>query len=370
MTSSIDGTIKLWDNRVPNSCSTISGFANPKISYDATGNYIGVVDETYVVKFFDIRTYNRGTLKTFFINDEILSKNNYIRDIKFSPNGKIFILPTSGCSFSSYDVITGEKIISYENINNWGYSNYPVEFSPCGSVLFVSCDNEVNIYNVNSGFLHKTLISQHRRNISQMKFFNNAMMLATSGDGVSLWTPDYAKIEKFKSEERKRDEIKYNNFVNHLKESAKKRDKSKIGNINGIYNMFEPLYINTEKAYQSIEYFYNNNETNIQIKEEVEEEEEVTTFNEKGNEVCNEDDINEIKNIQNNMNIEEEQKNRSRKIKKVIRKIKVKKEEQKIFEDVDMVSDDEEEEFEEVECEEEVDEYECMEENNSITVIS
>uniref|UniRef100_A0A0K0ESI4 WD_REPEATS_REGION domain-containing protein n=1 Tax=Strongyloides stercoralis TaxID=6248 RepID=A0A0K0ESI4_STRER len=368
MTSSTDGTIRLWDNRVPNSCSTINGFANPKISYDATGNYIGVIDETYVVKFFDIRTYNRGILKTFVINDENLNENNRVRDIQFSPNGKNFILPTNGCTFGSYDVITGGKIANYESINNWGYSHYSVEFSPCGSVIFVSCDNEINIYNVNNGFLHKTLISQHCRSISQMKFFNNAMMLAIGGDGVSLWTPDYAKIEKFKNEERIRDQVKYNNFVNHLKESAKKNNKSNNGN--EIYNILKPLYINTEENYPSIEYFYNNNETNVEIKEEIEED--VTIKKDahiKNIENCNEDEINEIKHIENNINVLGH-KNKNKKIKKVFCKVKVKKEEQKIFEDVDMVSDDDEEEFEEVEFDEEVNECEYKKEDKSITVIS
>uniref|UniRef100_A0A0K0G3C9 WD_REPEATS_REGION domain-containing protein n=1 Tax=Strongyloides venezuelensis TaxID=75913 RepID=A0A0K0G3C9_STRVS len=364
MTSSLDGCIKMWDIRIPNSCSTIHGFANPKISYDATGNYIGVVDDNCVVKFFDIRSYNRGTLKTFIIDDDILDENNKVRDIKFSPNGRLFILPTNGCLFGSYDVITGGKVANYENINNWENFDYPVEFSPCSSKVFVAFGNEINMYNVSTGFLHKTFISQHRRSISQMKFYCNAMMLATSGDGVSLWTPDYAKIDKFKRDEERREKIRLEKLERYMRRAARRQKQKSITESNfEFYNIFEPLYIDTEKNYLSGGDEVNNFNTNILMKEEIEEDINVKTENDCNEEEnCNKNNHSQIEKMSNT------NQQKIKKIKKVIRKVKVKKEEQKIFEDVDMVSDDEDDdEYEEIE--EEVIEYESVEENSPITVI-
>uniref|UniRef100_A0A0N4Z3X2 WD_REPEATS_REGION domain-containing protein n=1 Tax=Parastrongyloides trichosuri TaxID=131310 RepID=A0A0N4Z3X2_PARTI len=357
ISSSMDKTVKLWDIRCHHSYSTIKGFINPKVSYDYSGNFFGVVDDTKVVKLFDIRSYGRGILKMFVMDDERLDDKNRILDIQFSPKGKNFVLPTSGRSFASYDVITGGKVANYENVSIRADSQYSVEYSSCGSQIFVAYDNEISMFDVESGIMNNTLISQHRNGISQVKVHRKIMMMATAGNGVSLWGPNCKKIEKYKHDEEEREKVKYRRFLKDLNRkmryglSAEQADK-----------MYGPLYVETsQERYEIVPpKLIKEENTDDIINVEMD-----CLIIENGGCLQNGTEINQNDVVENK---EKEKTNVVRKkkiIKKKIRKSKVKKEAPKIFKEVDLITDDEESAEDEI-IEEEVSEDELMEVDNAI----
>uniref|UniRef100_A0A0N4ZJT2 WD_REPEATS_REGION domain-containing protein n=1 Tax=Parastrongyloides trichosuri TaxID=131310 RepID=A0A0N4ZJT2_PARTI len=205
LSSSKDGTIKLWDIRCHSCCGTNYNHKNPRVTYDPYGTVFGVADDNNTVKLFDSRALDCPPFSTI----EIKSSRNKINDIKFSPDGRLLYVGMNSSYFYTLNAFTGEKKCAFDGVNNPDRKRFGADFSPCCRYIVAGNNNgELNYYDTSNGKLVKTFKSTHKGMVEKVVFHPSYLMLVTADSDLIWWTPDPKDVDEYLEEYHKSKKIR------------------------------------------------------------------------------------------------------------------------------------------------------------------
>ncbi len=115
----------------------------PLIGLEITENIFDIIEENKAYKE-KIDNFNKELLHV-----ELLGHNKGIKDIKFSPNGKLLASADRNKTLIIWDIETGEELFR----KNTPEKIQSIVFEPCGRYIFCGFKESINIYNTQSGEL-------------------------------------------------------------------------------------------------------------------------------------------------------------------------------------------------------------------------
>ncbi|GAV02782.1 hypothetical protein RvY_13306 [Ramazzottius varieornatus] len=189
LSSSMDGTVKLWD------CGTSAAWGNipvgagrPVAAYDPEGLIVAIGVGSEEIRLHDIRKIGAqpfSTLKTRMNNSPPWAS------LKFSPTGTQILIATTGNTCYAVDAFMGNVIWTFSGYNNvLNNKTYTIQpcFSPDGKYVFHgSTDSRIHVYNTDSGNKVCTLKSDHTGAIQYTKFNPRYCMFASSCSMTCFW---------------------------------------------------------------------------------------------------------------------------------------------------------------------------------------
>lgn len=214
LSSSSDGTVKLWDFKNTSPVGNIEIGSNSIIGYDPQGIVIGVgavQNKKGILKLYNLKNFDKIP---FLIKEIDILPEQIWNKLEFSNNGKLILISTDSPEHYILDSFSGDilaivrlAISSNPDIPmNWMKFKYPYTgcctFSPCGKYLFVGTPkNTINIYDVSNlqptgngrpVILSRTTNVLHTTNCGLPKIvaFNPKLFeLASADTTVTLWLP-------------------------------------------------------------------------------------------------------------------------------------------------------------------------------------
>ncbi|KAI8097277.1 WD40-repeat-containing domain protein [Halteromyces radiatus] len=97
ISSSLDGTVRLWDLRSPNCQGMIDAAGRPIASIDNAGLVFGVGLDSQVLRLYDIRKFHIGPFATWTVTDPLYPQGTpEWTSIKFTNDGQHILLTTTG----------------------------------------------------------------------------------------------------------------------------------------------------------------------------------------------------------------------------------------------------------------------------------
>lgn len=214
LSSSFDGTVKLWDLKSSSAVGNLEIVRNSIIGYDPQGIIfgIGIVkkdEKKGVIKLYDLKNFD----KMPFLRIEIPVLPNQIwNKMEFSNNGKLILISTDSPEHYILDSFLGEILAiirlaissNPDSSMNWMQFKYPYTgcctFSPCGKYVFVgNPKNIINIYDVSnlqpSGNGRPVILSRttnflqtNNCGLPKIVSFNPKLLeLASADTTVTLW---------------------------------------------------------------------------------------------------------------------------------------------------------------------------------------
>lgn len=211
LSSSYDGTVKLWDLKSSSAVGNLEVGQNSVIGFDPHGVVFAIgkysQGETGTVSLYDLKTFDKAP----FLHVQIpILPGQIWNKLEFSNNGKLILISTDSAEHYVLDSYLGELLavvrlaIGSVASNNWMSFKYPYTgcctFSPCGKYLLVGTPKStINIYDVSN--LHnsnnKPVILSRTNHILQstngipkiVSFSPKMFTLATADTTVTLWLP-------------------------------------------------------------------------------------------------------------------------------------------------------------------------------------
>ncbi|KAJ3227623.1 WD repeat-containing protein 82 [Clydaea vesicula] len=164
LSSSLDGTIRLWDLRQSSSVGLLTiptNFSKNQtkscVAFDPSGLVFAVGHDSRCVRLYDCRNFDAGP----FLTDDISQQSNYTlssteifewHSLEFSKDSEKLLISTNG---NNSIVLNGENL-DFEYIVN-GYNNnagmeLEASFTPdCKYILCGSQDGLINFWDINDG---------------------------------------------------------------------------------------------------------------------------------------------------------------------------------------------------------------------------
>ncbi|EGW35212.1 member of Set1p complex, histone methyl transferase [Spathaspora passalidarum NRRL Y-27907] len=214
ISSSFDGTVKLWDLKSSSPTGNIEVGQNSVVGFDpqgvvfAIGKYPGAESSTGILSIYDLKSFDKGP----FLQVEIPTLQGQLwNSIEFSNNGKHILISTDSCQHYIVDSFSGhvQAIIQLASPtpNKWMSFKYPYTgcctFSPCGKfVLAGSPKSVVHIFDISNlksakgaptdpVILTNSITKLNSTTgIPKILAFNPKLLtFATADTTVTLWSP-------------------------------------------------------------------------------------------------------------------------------------------------------------------------------------
>lgn len=211
ISSSLDGTVKLWDLNSSNPVGNLDIGQPSIIGFDPQGMVFGIgADLKSTVQIYDLKSFDKSAFLT--INVPIIPKIQWNK-LEFSNNGKLLLVLTNSPDHFLYDSFLGKLLTTIKIPQGWIYSKYPSTgsgtFSPCGKFLIIgSPDNSLHIFDLKNikttdGNKHHVGDNDNPKSLSAYKVIRNSpnlpriiafdpklLVMATADNNVVLWQPE------------------------------------------------------------------------------------------------------------------------------------------------------------------------------------
>lgn len=219
LTSSTDGTVKLWDTKTPSCTGNIDVGQSSYVAYDPHGIVIVVAkipnvsgDKNEYVEG-ELEFYDAKSLLKPFMTTKISTKSFKWNKVEFSNTGKLILISTDGNEHYIIDAFSGQliTILTTGSRTNEIRSNYPNYGSSCfttdGKYVLVGSSNSsllifdlTNLKLTNGSEIVKESDNpkkllplktiQSNQGVPRIVSFNPKLFtLATADNSVSLWQP-------------------------------------------------------------------------------------------------------------------------------------------------------------------------------------
>eukprot|EP00743_Colponemidia_sp_Colp-15_P006494 GILK01006992.1.p1 GENE.GILK01006992.1~~GILK01006992.1.p1 ORF type:complete len:313 (-),score=33.83 GILK01006992.1:106-1044(-) len=185
MSSSKDGTARLWDLRV-NQCRGVLEVRRPSVvSYDPQGLLFAVAFAPNRVNLYDSRKYESGPFEVLRVQEHSTFD---VRAMKFSNDGKYILLSMGNGQLFCIDAYEGKTVRQFSVPNDGGVTLEPT-FTPDSQ--FVMCGSEngyITVWSIASG----SVVAQYAGHAgvpSIVQWSPSHMMFASACTNLVFWIP-------------------------------------------------------------------------------------------------------------------------------------------------------------------------------------
>lgn len=191
LSSSLDGTARLWDSRKQNAVGEINVGGRPLVAFDPKGLVFGVAykeGDKMPVKLFDARSYEDGPFVEFEVESSTVDPTNFL----FSPDGEFFLIasPEEGNTVKIFDAYEGKSHRQLSRPSNRSGATLSACFSPDAKyVLGGGEDNSVTIWDIASGEVVLDRPDKHALAVGAVGWNPCYGTYATACQNVALWLP-------------------------------------------------------------------------------------------------------------------------------------------------------------------------------------
>lgn len=187
LTAGNDGTIRLWDIESGNEIEILFAGEAPirNLAISPDGHLLAAsIDDRVMV----------WSLEDMTLRYELAGHTDLVNSMKFSPNSTVLATPSQDSTVRLWNMQTGEEIRSFEG---HAAGVWDVDFSPDGlRIVSASLDQTARIWDVGTGDEVGLLIG-HRAGIQNIAYSPDGRTIATSGPselGLFLWDAESGQL--------------------------------------------------------------------------------------------------------------------------------------------------------------------------------
>ncbi|OQR81900.1 hypothetical protein THRCLA_11303 [Thraustotheca clavata] len=207
LTTSLDGTFRIWDIRSPESRGELKcGEAGRTLcaAYDTDGLVFGVYTGDGIVRMYDARNFTDGPFAKFPLNDEtitvalrpILQQRKFsgkldVLSLNFSPDQQHLLLSTNAGLLIQLDAFEGKLKRIFASHPNANGTKLGVSYSPDGK--FIACgadDGSICMYDANSGAMVGTPLKGHVGQVFDLQWNPQRHLLGSVHANTLFWQPN------------------------------------------------------------------------------------------------------------------------------------------------------------------------------------
>lgn len=199
ISGSLDNSVRLWDLKTEKGIGKVSTEGPPITSFDPEGLIFTVGIDSEVLKFYDLRAYERGPFNSVKFGKQAPSSMVW-KSLKFSPDGKQMLITTNTEQLLIMDAFSGQLT---NRLTMGSPVAEPIEHP---SEASYSPDSQYILSGSEDGCLHvwsalkatKVCVLRPERPrpepVQCVKFNPKYMLIASACSKMSFWIPDESNI--------------------------------------------------------------------------------------------------------------------------------------------------------------------------------